>query len=134
MLGIDRRSGKSWGHLTDTIIIVTVDPINKTAGMLSIPRDLQLTLPGNGEDRINTANVYGETRKYPGGGPALLKRTIEYNFGIPIDYYVMVDFQGFVKIIDALGGIDVNVTTELHDTKYPDPKTGRSLRLQDRSL
>jgi LCP family protein required for cell wall assembly len=124
LLGIDRRSGKSWGHLTDTIIIVTVDPTNKTAGMMSIPRDLQLTLPGNGEDRINTANVYGATRNYPGGGPALLKRTIEYNFGIPIDYYIMIDFQGFVKIVDALGGVDINVTTKLHDTKYPDPKTG----------
>ena len=98
LLGIDRRGGTKWSHLTDTIILVTVDPINRTAGMMSIPRDLQMPIPGNGEDRINTANVYGESRKYPGGGPALLKRTIEYNFGIPIDYYVMVDFQGFVKI------------------------------------
>jgi LCP family protein required for cell wall assembly len=124
LLGIDRRGGNSWGHLTDTIILVTVDPTNKTAGMLSIPRDLYLPIPGNGEDRINTANVYGYSRKYPGGGPALLERTIEANFGIPIDYYVMVDFQGFEKIIDTLGGVDVNVSRTLHDTQYPDPKAG----------
>jgi LCP family protein required for cell wall assembly len=124
LLGIDRRGGSGWGYRTDTIIIVTVDPTYKTAGMISIPRDLQLPMPGNGEDRINTANVYGYSRKYPGGGPALLKRTIEVNFGIPIDYYVMVDFNAFQEIVDTLGGIDVNVPKVLHDTKYPDPKPG----------
>ena len=122
LLGVDRRGGKGWGYRTDTIIIVTVDPLNGTAGMLSIPRDLQVPIPGNGEDRINTANVWGESRKYPGGGPALLKRTVEVNFGIPIDYYVMVDFQGFEEIIDTMGGIDVNAPRTLHDTKYPDPQ------------
>jgi LCP family protein required for cell wall assembly len=124
LLGIDRRGKKGWGYRTDTIIVVTVDPVNNTAGMLSIPRDLYLPIPGNGEDRINTANVYGTSQRYPGGGPALLKRTIEVNFGIPIDYYVIVDFQGFEKIIDTLGGISVNVPRTLHDTKYPDPKPG----------
>jgi LCP family protein required for cell wall assembly len=122
LLGIDRRGEKGWGYRTDTIIIVTVDEANRTAGMLSIPRDLQVPIPGNGEDRINTANVWGESRNYPGGGPALLKRTLEVDFGIPIDYYVMVDFQGFEKIIDTLGGIEVDVPKELHDAKYPDPK------------
>ena len=124
LLGIDRRGGKGWGYRTDTIIIVTVDPINKTAGMLSIPRDLQLPIPGNGDDRINTANVYGYTSDYPGGGPALLKRTIEANFGIPIDYYVMGDFDAFVEIVDTLGGIDINVPKTIHDTMYPDPRPG----------
>lgn len=124
LLGIDRRGKAGWGYRTDTIIIVTVDPVNKTAGMLSIPRDLHLEIPGVKEDRINAANVYGYTNKYPGGGPALLKRTIEKNFGIPIDYYIMADFQGFETIIDTLGGIDVNVPRQIHDTKYPDPKPG----------
>jgi LCP family protein required for cell wall assembly len=124
LLGIDRRGGRGWGYRTDTVIIVSVDPSHRTVSMLSIPRDLQVSIPGNGEDRINTANVYGYSRGYPGGGPALLKRTIEVNFGIPIDYYVMVDFDGFKKIIDTLGGIDVNVPRALHDSKYPDPKPG----------
>ncbi len=124
LLGIDRRDTTGWDTRTDTIIVVTVDPIARTAGMLSIPRDLYLPIPGNGEDRINAANVYGEWREYPGGGPALVKRTIEANFGIPIDYYVMVDFQGFEKIIDTLGGIDIEVPATLHDTQYPDPRPG----------
>jgi LCP family protein required for cell wall assembly len=122
LLGIDRRGRKGWGHRTDTIIIVTVDRANGTAGMLSIPRDLQVPIPGNGEDRINTANVWGDSQGYPGGGAALLKRTIEASFDIPIDYYIMVDFRAFVEIVDTLGGIDVNVPAALHDTKYPDPK------------
>jgi LCP family protein required for cell wall assembly len=124
LLGIDRRSGTSWGYRTDTIIIVTIDPANKTVGMLSIPRDLQLEIPGYGEDRINTANGKGYTSNYPGGGPALLKRTIEKNFGVAIDYYIMIDFVGFEKMIDTLGGVDVNVPRTLHDTMYPDPKPG----------
>ncbi|MFC2015571.1 LCP family protein [Chloroflexota bacterium] len=122
LLGIDRRGKKGWGFRTDTIIIVTVDRANGTAGMLSIPRDLQIPIPGNGEDRINTANVWGESRDYPGGGAALLKRTIEANFDIPIDYYIMIDFRAFEEIVDTLGGIDVNVPSALHDTKYPEPK------------
>ncbi len=124
LVGVDIRGKTGWNTRTDTIIIVTVDPINKTAGMLSIPRDLQLPIPGNGEDRINTANVWGEEYDYPGGGPALLKRTIEVNFDIPIDYYVMVNFQSFKQILDILGGVEVNVPKTLHDTQYPDPKPG----------
>jgi LCP family protein required for cell wall assembly len=124
LLGIDRRGSKGWGFRTDTIIIVTVDPVDKTVGMMSIPRDLYIQIPGNGEDRINTANVYGYKYDYPGGGPALLKRTIEHNFGISLDYYIMVDFDGFKQVVDTLGGIDVNVPRQLHDTLYPDPRPG----------
>jgi LCP family protein required for cell wall assembly len=121
LLGVDRRPGQNWVVRTDTIIIVTIDPVNKTVGMLSIPRDLQIEIPGYGERRINEAHERGEVDKYPGGGPALLARTIEVNFGVSIDYYVMIDFQGFVKIVDTLGGIDVNVPKTLHDTMYPGP-------------
>jgi LCP family protein required for cell wall assembly len=122
LLGLNRsKNATAWGYLTDTIIVVTIDPTNKTAGMLSIPRDLQLPILGYGEDRINTANVTGYTNDYPGGGPALLERTIEASFGVPINYYVMVDFSGFAKIIDAVGGVDIDVAQTLHDTKYPDP-------------
>lgn len=124
LLGIDRRGGTGWGYRTDTIIIVTADPTTKAVGMMSIPRDLYLNIPGYGEQRINVANGWGYTYDYPGGGPALLKRTIEHNFGIPIDYYVMVDFDGFKQVVDTLGGIDVNVPRELHDTMYPDPRPG----------
>jgi len=122
LLGIDRRGGTGWGYRTDTIIIVTLDPSSKTAGLLSIPRDLQVTIPDLGEDRINTVNVYGYVQHYPGEGPALLRKTIEANFAISIDYYILADFDGFREIVDALGGVELEVPRELHDTQYPDPK------------
>jgi LCP family protein required for cell wall assembly len=124
LLGIDRRGGSDWAYRTDTIMIIGVDPSSRGATMLSIPRDLQLAIPGYGQDRINTANVYGYLRNYPGGGPALLQATVEANFGIPIDGYLMVDFRAFERIVDALGGIDVDVQEPLHDTRYPDPRPG----------
>jgi LCP family protein required for cell wall assembly len=92
--------------------------------LLSIPRDLQVSIPGNGEDRINTANVWGYLNDYPGGGPALLQATIQANFDIPVDGYLMIDFGTFAQIVDALGGIDVDVPEPLHDTRYPDPRPG----------
>jgi len=124
LLGIDRRDGTGWAYRTDTILIVTVDPDGGVAGLLSIPRDLQVAIPGYGEDRINTANVFGDRQEDPDAGPALLRTTIEGNFGIPIDGYLMIDFDAFVQIIDALGGIDVDVPKTLHDTRYPDPRPG----------
>lgn len=124
LVGIDRRSGTGWAYRTDTILIFTLDPASKTAGLLSIPRDLQLPIPGHGEDRINTANVWGSQQRNPDGGPALLEATVESNFGIPIDGYLMVDFGTFAAIVDALGGIEVEVPKTLHDTRYPDPRPG----------
>ncbi len=124
VLGIDRRGGEGWAYRTDTIMVVTLDPGTRAAGILSIPRDLQLTIPGHGQDRINTANVYGSLEDDPDGGPALLEATIESNFGIPIDGYLMVDFSAFERIVDTLGGIDVEVPKVLHDTRYPDPRPG----------
>ena len=124
LLGIDRRNGTGWAYRTDTIVVVTLDPEIGAAGMLSIPRDLQVSIPGHGNDRINTANVYGYRQDNPEGGPDLLKATIEANFGVPIDGYLMVDFAVFERIVDTLGGIDVDVPRVLHDTRYPDPRPG----------
>ena len=124
LLGIDRRGGTGWDYRTDTIMVVTLDPDTRDAGILSIPRDLQLPIPGHGQDRINTANVYGSRSGDPEGGPALLASTIEGSFGIPIDGYLMLDFYAFVEIVDTLGGIEVDVPKALHDTRYPDPKPG----------
>lgn len=123
LLGIDRRGGTDWAYRTDTIMIFGLEP-DGGAAILSIPRDLQLQIPGRGEDRINTANVYGYLQEYPGGGPALLEATVEASFGIPIDGYLMLDFHAFERIVDALGGIDVDVEEPLHDTRYPDPRPG----------
>lgn len=121
MLGIDRREDEEGPWRTDTMIVATFDPQTKTAGMLSIPRDLYVPIPapGAGENRINTANFYGDSSNYPGGGPALAKKTVEYNFAIPIHYYVLIDFNGFRKLIDALGGIDIDVPEPIDDPEYP---------------
>ncbi|MGD8626652.1 MAG: LCP family protein [Anaerolineae bacterium] len=124
LLGIDRRKGDGWTYRTDTIMILTLDPETRQAGLLSIPRDLQLAIPGHGQDRINTANVFGYLHDYPGGGPALLEATIDVNFDIPIDGYVMIDFVAFEEIVDTLGGVEIEVTETLHDTRYPDPRPG----------
>jgi LCP family protein required for cell wall assembly len=124
LVGIDRRAGTSWGFRTDTIMVISLEPDGRAASILSIPRDLQVPIPGHGEDRINTANVWGYSKEDPGAGPALLQATIEGNFGIPIDGYLMVDFVAFGRIVDALGGIDVDVPKALHDTRYPDPRPG----------
>ncbi len=121
LLGIDKREGEHGPWRTDTMILGTIDPESKTAGMLSIPRDLWVPIPGYGESRINSANFIGDRDKYPGGGPALAMKTVEYNFGVPVHYYILVDFDGFEKIIDTIGGIDVNVERTLHDEQYPDP-------------
>lgn len=121
LLGIDRRVDEEGPWRTDTMIVMTVDPKTKSAGMLTIPRDLYVPIPapGAGENRINTANFYGDSSKYPGGGPALAKKTVEYNFAIPIHYYVLVDFDGFRNIIDTLGGIEIDVPEPIDDPEYP---------------
>jgi LCP family protein required for cell wall assembly len=119
LLGSDRREGQTYWR-TDTLILVAVDTRGHTAGLLSIPRDLWVYIPGRGNERINTAELWGELGKYPGGGPALIKKTIEYNLGLPVHYYARVDLQGFVKIIDTLGGVTVDVDCPLSD-RFPDP-------------
>jgi LCP family protein required for cell wall assembly len=92
---------------TDTLILLTIDPSTKTAGMLSIPRDMWVNIPGFGFSRINTAWTLGRGSKLPGGGPALTMKTISHFIGVPVDYYVQVDFDTFIDVIDTLGGVDV---------------------------
>jgi polyisoprenyl-teichoic acid--peptidoglycan teichoic acid transferase len=126
LLGIDARQDEEGPWRTDTMIVATLDPQTKTAGMLAIPRDLYIPIPapGAGENRINTANFYGDSTKYPGGGPALAKKTVEYNFAIPIHYYILIDFNGFRKLIDAIGGVDIDVPEAIDDPDYPTPDYG----------
>ena len=123
-LGLDRRDNDPGPWRTDTMILFSVDPISKTISMLSIPRDLYVPIPGFGEDRINAAHAYGDQFKLPGGGPELAKRTVQYNLGIPVDYFVRLDFRGFEKIIDQINGIDIDVPRTIVDTEYPTPDYG----------
>lgn len=117
LLGMDTEGTN--GGRTDVMIVVSVNPEIPSVSMLSIPRDYYAWIPEHGFAKINTA--YGKGKDYPGGRAALVKATVEYNFGIPIHYYALVDFTGFVKIVDALGGVDVPVECELHDT-FPNPE------------
>lgn len=118
ILGSDRRGGKGAGR-TDVMMLVAVDFAQKRVGVISIPRDLYVQIPGVGRERINTADVYGERQK-PGGGIDLVKRTIQDNLGLPVDNFVRVDFGGFVQIVDTLGGITVTMDCPLHE-RWADP-------------
>jgi len=124
LLGIDQREDQHGPWRTDTMIVLTLDPENMTAGMLSIPRDLWVPIPGYSENRINTAHYTGDLEKHPGGGPALAIKTVQYNLGIPIHYYVRVNFGGFVEAIDTIGGVDIYVEKEIDDPLYPDSAYG----------
>jgi len=120
LLGSDRPSTEGAG-LTDVIIVVSVNPELPSVALLSIPRDFYAWIPGHGFDKINTAYSHGARNGYPGGGPGLIKATVEYNLGIRVQYYARAGFDGFVKIVDALGGVNVAVECPLSDT-FPDPE------------
>ena len=124
VMGIDRREDEQEGPWrTDSMILISIDPESDSIAILSTPRDLFVTIPnyGNGEyqDRINTAFFYGDLTEYPGGGPALAMETIRRNFGIAVDRYLVVDFNGFEQIVDLIGGIEVDVPKQIIDTRYP---------------
>lgn len=124
LLGVDRRPGEKEATRTDTMILLTVDPASKTAGMLSIPRDLWVRIPTVGYNKITVAHFWGERNDYPGGGPALVMKTVEKEIGVRPHYYVRVNFAGFEKIIDLIGGIDVYVEKPINDPEYPDHNYG----------
>jgi len=98
---------------TDTLILLTIDPVSKTAGMLSIPRDMWVSIPGFAYGKINSAYTLGELYKLPGGGPGLTIQTVENFVGIPIQYYAQIDFDAFASMIDDIGGICVNITKKI---------------------
>lgn len=120
LLGSDARPGESDISNTDTMILLSFDPRNQTIGLLSMPRDLWVPIPGFGYDtRINTAYPLGETYGYEGGGPQLAKDTVSSFIGQPVQYYARVNFQGFVELVDMIGGVDVVVPFDIYDDQYP---------------
>jgi LCP family protein required for cell wall assembly len=94
---------------TDTMLLLTVDPVAKTAGMINIPRDMWVSIPGFSYGKINTAYPLGEAYQYPGGGPGLAMKTVELFLGVPIQYYAQIDFYAFEKFIDEIGGLTIKV-------------------------
>jgi len=111
LMGLDYRDWESGEgpSRTDSMMLVTVDPISRTGGMLSIPRDLWVEIPSYGYGRINTAYFLGERDRLPGGGPALAVDTVENFLGIPIQYYLQIDFTAFERMIDELGGLEIEI-------------------------
>jgi LCP family protein required for cell wall assembly len=122
LLGSDRRPEHS-DYRTDAIILANINPGPPALTLLSIPRDLWVYIPGYQFNKINVADEQGEFSRFPGGGAGLLKQTIEYNLGLHVDYYARVDFAGFMKIVDTLGGIDVLATCPIEDVFPDDPIT-----------
>jgi LCP family protein required for cell wall assembly len=129
LLGVDQRDNEVAQGIparSDTMILVRIDPKAKSAGMISIPRDLWVDIPGFGQGKINTAYTYGELNKarIEGGGPSLAKRTVEQVIGLKVDYYGRVDFHGLEQIIDTMGGIVVDVERPIKDDAYPTENYG----------
>lgn len=125
LMGKDERPDETGQPTrTDTMMVLRVDFDHHTAKLLSLPRDIWVAIPGleaHGvtEGRINTAYYYGELLDAPGGGPRVAMDAVTLNFGIPIDHYAIVNFDGFVRIVDALGGIDVDVPERIYDPLFP---------------
>jgi LCP family protein required for cell wall assembly len=113
LLGSDTDQKFSNGsYLAQSDIVVTIDPASKTVGMLSIPRDFWISVPGSGMHKLDEA--------YGLGGVALSRLTIYQDFGIPINYYAWVGLDGFIKVINTVGGVDVDVLHPITDDNYPD--------------
>lgn len=128
LLGTDERPDEYSPPRTDTMMLVTLDLKNRSAGMISLPRDLWVPIPGYDiTTKINTAYMVGERRSYPGGGPQLAKDTVSSFIGRPVEYYVKVNFGGFVRFIDLIGGVDVHVASTIHDELYPTEDYGVEL-------
>jgi polyisoprenyl-teichoic acid--peptidoglycan teichoic acid transferase len=108
VMGIDARANEADLGRTDTLILSTLVPYRLYAGALSIPRDLWVNVPGYGENRINTAHFYAEINQ-PGSGPEGTKQVVRQNFGVDVDYFVRVRFDGFQYLVDALGGVNVDL-------------------------
>ena len=117
LIGAGNESLQEKAGLTDMLMLVAVNRTAGTAAMLHIPRDYWAHIPGFGMHKINQAFYFGETHEVEGGGIGLLKQTIEYNFGVTVDHYAAADFNGFLSVIDQIGGVRVPVDCIIQDWK-----------------
>lgn len=108
-MGVDQRTTEV--TRSDTMIILHIDPAARKVTMLSVPRDIWVSIPESSPAKVNSG--------YAIGGPHFAELTVENFLGIPIDYYAVVRFPGFKQLVDALGGVTVNVKTEINDPTYP---------------
>jgi LCP family protein required for cell wall assembly len=114
LMGLDYRDWKA-GETprTDTMILLSMDPLSKTASIMSIPRDMWVSIPGFESARINMAYYFGELYDLPGGGPTLAAETVEQFLGVPVDYYAQIDFSAFERFIDEIEGVKVHPETDV---------------------
>lgn len=120
LVGTDARSDEIGPPRTDTLILLTLEQQTQTAGMLSLPRDLWVPIPRyNLTYKLNTVYSIGEERGYAGGGSQLVKDTVSSFIGQPVQYYVRINFRGFIEVVDLIGGIDIEVPKTIHDDHYP---------------
>ncbi len=114
LMGLDYKDWEA-GEVprTDSMILLTIDPMTSSAGMLSIPRDMWVNIPGYDYYKINQAYFFGELDQLPGGGPALAVKTVESFIGVPINYYAQIDFGAFVRVIDEIGGVKIDVPEKI---------------------
>lgn len=108
IFGIDSRDPASLLGRTDTLMLSTFDPWPPYIGLLSIPRDLWVTIPNYGEDRINTAYFYAEAEQ-PGSGPQAIMQAVRTNFGVDVDYFIRIRFIGLLSLIDAMGSLQIEL-------------------------
>lgn len=125
LVGLDRRPNETGlAYRTDTMLIVSIDPATNSIGILSLPRDTYVVIRGYASrQRINSALVFGELER-AGYGPTLMMETVQNNFGIRINDYMAVDFQAFIDVVDAIGGIDVTIDYTINDPQYPNMNYG----------
>ncbi len=139
ILGLDRRPhhppDADGPPRSDSMYVLSIDPATRTGGLLAIPRDLYVEMPnpqGRTDPwltRINTAYHYGSFYKYPGGGPALARETVEQTLKIKINYYIAIDWVAFASIIDALGGIELTVPQALTNVEAFNVRDGNAFTI-----
>jgi LCP family protein required for cell wall assembly len=115
VIGTDGGSapGRGDARRSDSLLLIRTDPGKHRVSYLSIPRDLQVDVPGYGAEKINSANQFG--------GPALTIATVRGLTGLPVQHVVVVDFDGFKDLIDALGGIDITVPRPILSNRFDCP-------------
>ena len=109
--------------LTDTMIVAQIDSKNSEVALISIPRDFVVQIKDAGFKKINSAYAYAEAAKVNGGGPAAMDAA-ERVTGLKIPYFAVVDFKGFVKAVDHVGGLDITIDRTFTDSNYPNEKLG----------
>lgn len=118
ILGLDSRPGEGEVSRADSIILMGVQPGRHRISLLSIPRDLFLEADTYGEQRVNAIHMLGEMEA-PGRGVTLMEESIDTAFDIQLDRYLRLDFEGFVALVDAVGGVTINVESVVEDYAYP---------------